>query len=206
MAPRRLPRAVREQQILDAAVVIFSRQGFHEAAVDDIAARAEISKPMVYSYVGSKEELFAACIRREGLRLIEALAAAAGRGNTPDEKLWWGVRAFFGFVASHRDGWTVLYTRARGQEPFAEVIVSLRARMLELVAGMYAEAGAPDPYALAHAAVGAAESFADWIIDHPERDPETTATRLVSALWSGARAAVGGGLDTDGARAGHGEG
>ena len=46
---KRLPRAVREQQMLDAAVQMFSVNGYHETSMDAIAAKAEISKPMLYS-------------------------------------------------------------------------------------------------------------------------------------------------------------
>ena len=47
---KRLPRAVREQQMLDAAVQVFSVNGYHETSMDAIAGKAEISKPMLYLY------------------------------------------------------------------------------------------------------------------------------------------------------------
>src|SRR5436305_2191604 len=112
----RLPRSVREQQMLDAAVAVFSAAGYHAASMDEIAERAGISKPMVYAYLGAKEELFIACVHREGTRLMESIVAAAGSGLPPDEQLWRGLRAFFGFVGQHREGWSVLYRQARGQE------------------------------------------------------------------------------------------
>jgi AcrR family transcriptional regulator len=56
----RVPRALREQQMLDAAVKVFSRRGFHAANMDEIAERSGVSKPMVYAYHGTKEELFVA--------------------------------------------------------------------------------------------------------------------------------------------------
>ena len=71
---KRLPRAVREQQMLDAAVKVFSENGYREASMDSIAAEAEISKPMLYLYYGSKDELFSACIERESTRFIEAMS------------------------------------------------------------------------------------------------------------------------------------
>ena len=67
-----MPRAVREQQMLDAAVQIFSVNGYHETSMDAIAAEAKISKPMLYLYYGSKEELFGACLDRELSRFISA--------------------------------------------------------------------------------------------------------------------------------------
>ena len=68
---KRLPRAVREQQMLDAAVQMFSVNGYHETSMDAIAAEAEISKPMLYLYYGSKEELFGACLDRELARFVD---------------------------------------------------------------------------------------------------------------------------------------
>jgi len=73
---KRLPRAVREQQMLDAAVQMFSVNGYHETSMDAIAAEAEISKPMLYLYYGSKEELFGACLDRELGRFVDRVRAA----------------------------------------------------------------------------------------------------------------------------------
>ena len=60
---------------LDAAVQMFSVNGYHETSMDVIATEAQISKPMLYLYYGSKEELFGACLSRELSRFIEAVGA-----------------------------------------------------------------------------------------------------------------------------------
>jgi AcrR family transcriptional regulator len=191
---KRLPRAVREQQMLDAAVRVFSRRGFHAASMDEIAEKAGISKPMVYAYLGTKEELFVACLHREGTRMMEAIAGAAAPDLDADERLWRGLRAFFGFVGSHRDGWAVLYRQARGSQPFAAELAAMRARLVEVVAGMLdhalrargREVRGTDLEVIAYALVGASESLADWLADHPEADPEKTATRMMNVAWLGA--------------------
>ncbi|SCE67811.1 DNA-binding transcriptional regulator, AcrR family [Micromonospora viridifaciens] len=191
---KRLPRAVREQQMLDAAVRVFSRRGFHTASMDEIADAAGISKPMVYAYLGTKEELFVACLQREGSRMMAAIAGAAAPDLPADERLWRGLRAFFGFVGAHRDGWAVLYRQARGERPFAAELAAMRTRLVEVVAGMLdhalrakgREVGATDLEVVAYALVGASESLADWLADHPEADPEKTATRMMNVAWLGA--------------------
>ncbi|MEU5944066.1 TetR/AcrR family transcriptional regulator [Micromonospora sp. NPDC047465] len=191
---KRLPRAVREQQMLDAAVKVFSRRGFHAASMDEIAEDAGISKPMVYAYLGTKEELFVACLHREGARMMQAIAGAAAPELSADERLWRGLRAFFGFVGAHRDGWAVLYRQARGEQPFAGELAGMRARLVEVVAGMLGhalsaegrEVGETDLEVVAYALVGATESLADWLADHPEADPEKTATRMMNVAWLGA--------------------
>ncbi|OKI67852.1 TetR/AcrR family transcriptional regulator [Micromonospora sp. CB01531] len=191
---KRLPRAVREQQMLDAAVKVFSRRGFHAASMDEIAEDAGISKPMVYAYLGTKEELFVACLHREGTRLMEAIAGAAAPDLPADERLWRGLRAFFGFVGAHRDGWAVLYRQARGERPFAAEVATMRGRLVEVVASMLdhalrakgREVRGTDLEVVAYALVGASESLADWLADHPEADPEKTATRMMNVAWLGA--------------------
>jgi len=132
----RLPRSVREPQMLDAAVVEFARLGFHAASMDDIAARAGVSKPMVYAYLGTKDDVFVACLHREGTRVMQAIVDVVDPTLAPDEQLWHGMRAFFGYVAANRDGWSVLYRQAPG--PFADEVATMRARMIEVIAGMLA--------------------------------------------------------------------
>lgn len=197
---RRLPRAVREQQMLDAAVKVFSRRGFHAASMDEIADEAGISKPMVYAYLGAKDELFTACLHREGTRLMEAIVAAVVPDLPFDERLWRGLRAFFRFVGAHRDGWAVLYRQGRGERPFADELATMRSRIIEVVAGMLdrglAADGRPDRAVelevMAHALVGASESVADWLADHPDADPDGMANRMMNVAWIGAGSLLAG--------------
>ena len=192
MPGRRLPRSVREIQMLDAAVVEFARLGFHAASMDDIAARAGVSKPMVYTYLGAKEDVFMACLHREGTRVMQAVVDVVDPELGPDEQLWHGMRAFFSYVAANRDGWSVLYRQGRG--PFAEEVAAMRARMIEVVTGMLARAvetrgrspRTTDLIPLAYALVGAGESLADWLAEHPDEGPESVAGRLMNVVWLGA--------------------
>jgi AcrR family transcriptional regulator len=198
LAPRRVPRAVREQEMLDAAVVEFARLGFHGASMDDIAARAHVSKPMVYAYHGAKEDLFVACLHREGTRLMQSIVDVVDSDLGADEQLWRGMRAFFGYVAGHRDGWSVLYRQAQG--PFAAEHARMRARMMDVITGLLSRAveargrrpRPADIVGLAYALVGASESLADWLADNPETPPDTVATRLMNIVWLGASAMLDG--------------
>ncbi len=191
LVSKRLPRSVRERQMLDAAVVEFARHGFHAASMDDIAAGANVSKPMVYAYLGSKEDLFIACLHREGTRVMEAIAEVVEPHLGPDEQLWRGMRAFFGYVAAHRDGWSVLYRQSRG--PFAGESDRMRTRMIEVVAGMLTRAvesrgrqtRATDLTALAYALVGACESLGGWLLDNNDESPDLIASRLMNIVWLG---------------------
>jgi AcrR family transcriptional regulator len=192
---RRLPRPVREQQMLDAAIEVFSRRGYRVASMDEIAEAAGISKPMIYAYLGSKDELFAACIAREAGRLVDAISAVVGAGGTPAEQLWHALHAFFSYVDEHRGGWLVLYRQARGDDaPFAEQVVTIRANIAAVVASLLGQAMDAEGVALpperelsavANALVGAAESLADWMVDNAGETPTATATRLMNLVWMG---------------------
>lgn len=181
--------------MLDAAARIFSRRGYHAAGVDEIAEAAGISKPMVYLYFGSKEELFLAVVSREAERLNEMITQAVSVGLTPYEQLRRGLEAFLTFVAEHRDGWSVLYRRARAQgDPFANGINAIRDRTIRVVAALLeravTEAGAPMPphqelLAMAHVVVGGCEAMADWVLDREDADPRLVARRTMDLAWLG---------------------
>ncbi|GAB2654445.1 TetR/AcrR family transcriptional regulator [Saccharopolyspora gloriosae] len=191
---RRLPRSVRERQILDAAVEVYAARGFHLASMDEISEVAGISKPMIYAYLGSKEELFVACIQREANRLIEAIGTAVDPEVTPDEQLWRGLRVFFDYVQRNRASWTLVHRQAAaGGEPFATEFGQWRERAVVLIATLLARAteNAVRPMQVqqmepfAAALVGAGESLLDWWIEHPEHTADGLAMRLMNLAWMG---------------------
>lgn len=197
---KRMPRAVREQQMLDAAVQIFGQRGYIAASMDDIAELAGVSKPLVYLYLNSKDDLFTACIRREAQALFDAVRAGVRREVPADRRLWDGLLAFFTHTARHPDGWSVLHLQARTHgEAFAAEVTAVRAEIVTFVTQLIAEAargahqgphqgpGLPEPEAagLAQALVGAAESLADWANTTPHVTAHQAATTLMNFAWSG---------------------
>jgi AcrR family transcriptional regulator len=175
--------------MLDAAVTVFSQRGFHLASMDEIAEAAGVSKPMIYAYLGAKNDLFAACIRREARHLMELITEAVPAGLATDERLHRGLLAFFAFVSEHRDGWIVLYRQAKVREPSAGEIATARAQIIAMVAGLLAGSSSDEAGAralpTAHAVVGAAEALSDWALEHPEETPDALTTRLMGLLWTG---------------------
>ncbi len=192
---KRLPRDVRERQILDAAVRVFSQYGYHNASMDEISEVAGVSKPMIYAYLGSKEDLFGACIRREATRLLEAVTGGIHAELAPDMQLWHGLAAFFRFVGAHRESWRVLHRQATSQGgPFSEEVLTMRGRAISLVDALLVrtatkkgldEQATRATEALAAALVGSAESLADWWLDHPDISDRTLASWLMNLVWMG---------------------
>jgi len=189
---KRLPREVRERQILDAAVRVFSECGYHNASMDEISEVAGVSKPMIYAYLGSKEDLFAACIHREATLLLEAVTQGVQAEQPPDMQLWHGLGAFFQFVGDNRESWRVLHRQAISQGgPFSDELLAMRSRAISLVDTLLVRVATKKGLeehateALAAALVGAAESLADWWLDNPEVPSKAVASRLMNLVWMG---------------------
>ena len=194
---KRLPRAVREQQMLDAAVQMFSANGYHETSMDAIAAQAQISKPMLYLYYGSKEELFGACLNRELGRFIEAVRADVDvKGAlkvSPRELLRRTIVSVLQYIDANRASWIVLYTQATSSQVFAHTVREGRGKIIDLVARLL-EAGTrhPEPdtdfHMMAVALVGAGEAVAARV-SVADADVGEASELLINLFWRGLKGA-----------------
>ena len=186
MAQVRLPRAEREQQMLDVAGRVFAERGYHAASMDEIAGGVGVAKPMLYAYFGSKEGLYLAAVRREAARLLAALREV-GSSHEPREQLRAGALAFFSFVAEQREGWAVLFREAATGGGAAAAQVAQSRRELAATVGVLLHRLAPeaDHEPLAEAVVGAGEALANWWVAHPDEPPERMADRLMAVVWTG---------------------
>jgi AcrR family transcriptional regulator len=190
---KRLPRAVREQQMLDAAVQMFSANGYHETSMDAIAAAAQISKPMLYLYHGSKEELFGACLNRELGRFIDAVRSDIDLKQSPRELLRSTIGSVLHYIDANRASWIVLYTQATSSQAFAHTVREGREKIIDLVARLL-EAGTrnPEPHSDLHmiavALVGAGEAVAARV-SVGDADVDEAAELLINLFWRGLKGA-----------------
>ena len=192
---RGVPRAVREPQILEVAGRVFAARGYHAASMDEIAARADVTKPLIYAYFGSKEGLYIAYIDRAGRDLLERMRTATDPAAHPSERLRAGILEFFRFVGERRDGWHVLYSQAAARGgPLAEEVATLRTAIARMIGRLLLEtipddrnsdATAAALDAVAHAVVGAGESLANRSLANPELPPERAAELLVALVQAG---------------------
>lgn len=190
---KRLPRAVREQQMLDAAVQMFSVNGYHETSMDAIASAAEISKPMLYLYYGSKEELFEACLSRELTRFVETVRADIDLKQSPHELLRRTILSVLQYIDANRASWIVLYAQATSSQTFAHTIREGREKITDLVARLL-ENGTrhPEPdtdfHMMAVALVGAGEAVAARV-SVGDADVDEASELLINLFWRGLKGA-----------------
>jgi AcrR family transcriptional regulator len=186
---KRLPRAVREQQMLDAAVQMFSVNGYHETSMDAIAAEAEISKPMLYLYYGSKEELFGAVLNRELARFVDAVRGDVDFTQSPKDLLRNAVVSYLSYIDANRASWIVLYTQATSSQTFAHTVREGRDKIVDLV-GRLLQSGTRNPEPdtdfdmMAIALVGAGEAVANSV-STGDADVHEAAELMINLFWRG---------------------
>src|SRR5438445_12847748 len=83
----RLPRSARRQQLLAAAQEVFVANGYHAAAMDDIAERAGVSKPVLYQHFPGKLELYVALLDTQAAALTKAVTDALARTTDNRERI-----------------------------------------------------------------------------------------------------------------------
>lgn len=196
----RVPREVRRREVIDLAAALFVERGYDGASMDELARRADVSKPVVYDLVGSKEELFRDVMTLEAEELSRRVSDAVAREPLREERLRAGATAFFRFVGERREKWAALM--AMDAAPVTREVARARRYHTKVVAGLLAQGAAEvgneaDPIltdACAHAINGACEAMAMWWQEHPEVEADVLAgllTELVSpgllALSNGTR-------------------
>lgn len=191
---KRVPRAEREAQMLEAARNAYARNGL-AASMDEIAAEAGISKPMLYSYFGSKEGLLAATAAAAGASLEDALRDLDAQGLAPDEQLWRGFNMVFDFVEEHREAWLLLYPSGDiGQGAIGTGAIRARESMGELLGQLFVqqakesgmgEQAAQQSAMLGHVVTAATIASATWWLDHPDEPRDLVILRLMNLVWMG---------------------
>lgn len=189
-APR-LPREQRRQQVLGAALEVFSSVGYHAASMDDIAERAGVSKPVLYQHFPGKLELYLALLDT-GLDDLEA-AARAALTTTTDNRLRVSamVNAYFTFVQEPSGAFRLVFESDLANEPAVRQRVDATdLELARLSAAVIAEdTGLNDQEALllASGMQGMVQVAARrWLRDGATDTTREEATDLITSLaWRG---------------------
>lgn len=186
----RLPARERRQQLLDVALDVFSGTGFHETTMDDIAAAAGVTKPVLYQHFTSKRSLYLHLVDDVGQRMARAITVKTSDTDSPRKQVESGVAAYFDFVADNRTAFLLLFEGAdRSDADVAEAVNRIEDSMAELVAPLIAAGIEADQQrALAYGIVGAAEAAGRaWATGKLTIDASHLAVEIAELAWSGLR-------------------
>ncbi|HVD56627.1 MAG TPA: TetR/AcrR family transcriptional regulator [Thermoleophilaceae bacterium] len=184
----RVPREVRERQLLELAETLFAERGYGGTSMEELASRAGVTKPMVYELFGSKDGVFRACVDRAVGQMARSVAEAVRAEAEPEARVRAGGLAFLRFAADNRVAWDLM--SMGGQ--FAQQAVDIRRGQAELIHELMLEL-APEGVdereleAAAWAVTAAYEGLAHWMWEHPDVAVEQAADWIVALLMPGLR-------------------
>ena len=187
---QRLPRRERRAQLLDAAREVFVAQGYHAAAMDDIAEAAGVSKPVLYQHFPGKLDLYLALLDQSSEALLAALDEALK--STSDNKLRVSatVATYFDFVDDPGGAFRLIFESDLTTEPGVRTRVdrandACAAALSQVIAE---DTGLTEAEAtlLAAGLLGMAQTAARHWLREAGRIPKSEAARLVASLgWRG---------------------
>ena len=113
----RLPRPARRLQLLGAARDVFVAQGYHAAAMDEIAERAGVSKPVLYQHFPGKLELYLALLDESVDELLKAVSDALSSTNDNRQRVPATFKAFYDYVAGVGEEFRLVFESDLSNEP-----------------------------------------------------------------------------------------
>ncbi|GAA2055997.1 MULTISPECIES: TetR/AcrR family transcriptional regulator [Streptomyces] len=188
-ARRRMTGTERREQLLDIGRTLFAERGFEGTSVEEIAAKAGVSKPVVYEHFGGKEGLYAVVVDREMTRLLDMVQSALTAGH-PRELCEQAAFALLDYIEKYTDGFHILVRDspvAQSTGTFASLIGDI-ATQVEDILGLEFKARGFDPKLApmyAQALVGMVALTGQWWLNVRRPRKSEVAAHLVNLAWNG---------------------
>jgi AcrR family transcriptional regulator len=190
-AAPRLTASARRSQLIEIARGVFAARGYEAASMEEIAAKAKVSKPIVYEHFGGKEGLYAVLVDREMDYVVSRIAEAIGTG-TPRQRVERAAMAFLSYVRDQPDGFVVLsrdapVALARGG--MSSLLNDVAERVADVFTATFRKAGYDPKTApiYAHALVGMVTFVGQWWTETRKPPIEDVASHLAALAWMGLR-------------------
>ena len=189
-ATTRLPRPARRRQLLGAAQEVFVAQGYHAAAMDEIAERAGVSKPVLYQHFPGKLELYLALLDESAQELVRIVSEALSSTTDNKQRVPATFQAFFDFVSSSGEAFRLVFESDLSNEPAVRERLDRTMRdCAEMISQFIREdAGLRDDEArlLGMALVGMAQVSSRYWLSTDKAIPKDAAEQLLARLaWRG---------------------
>lgn len=188
----RMTGAQRREQLLEISRELFALKGLEGTSVEEIAARAGVSKPVVYEHFGGKEGAYAVVVEREMHSLHDAIRSALTTKEAGSrELLERGARALLDYIDQRPDGFRILARDSSLGAPggsFASLLSDIAAQVADLLETEFSRLGQDPQYAglYAQALVGlVAMTGQQWLDRNREPDRQIVARHLINLAWNG---------------------
>jgi len=189
-ASSRLPRPARRRQLLGAAQEIFVAQGYHAAAMDDIADRAGVSKPVLYQHFPGKLDLYLALLDESADELVAIVRDALSSTTDNKQRVPATFRAFFDYVGTSGQAFRLVFESDLSNEPAVrdrlDRTMQECAEMVSQFIHSDAGLGKAEAHLLGMALVGMAQVSSRYWLSTDRAIPKDAAEQLLSRLaWRG---------------------
>lgn len=178
----------RREQLIAVGRTLFAERGFDGASVEEVAARAGVTKPVVYEHFGGKEGLYAVVVDREMQRLEEVITQALSHGRSR-ARIEQAVIALLTYVEEETDAFQIL---VRDMMPgkgrtYSTLLNDAVVKVTEILSGALERSGLDTTHAVlqGQALVGMVASTAQWWLEEREYSKEEVATHIVNLCWNG---------------------
>ena len=187
---QRLPRQARRRQLLGAAQEVFVAQGYHAAAMDDIAERAGVSKPVLYQHFPGKLELYLALLEEHATELVKRVRTALESTTNNKQRVAVAVAAYFDFVSGEDEGFRLVFESDLRNDPLVrDRVERMTSECVDAITETIAhDTGftAAEATLLSVGLTGMAEIGARWWLSTEDRMPKERAVELLAGLaWRG---------------------
>ena len=183
--------AQRREQLLEIARELFAERGFEGTSVEEIAARAGVSKPVVYEHFGGKEGAYAVVVDRETQALHTSIRSALTTpGAGTRELLERGAMALLDYIDGRPDGFRILSRDSSAGQPsgsFASILSDIAAQVEDILAGEFERTGHDPQFAglYAQALVGLVAQTGQQWLENREPSRQVVARHLINLAWNG---------------------
>jgi AcrR family transcriptional regulator len=185
----RMTAAERREQLIQTARVVFAERGYDGAAIEEIASRAGVSKPVVYEHFGGKEGLYAVVVDRDVTLLLAMMRDALSSGNAR-QLLEQAATAFLDFIDAHPDGFRILVRDSPiGSQgaSFQSILGDVASRVEGILVAEFKARGFDAKAAPLYSQmlVGMVGTTGQWWLDTRKPDKHVVAAHLVNLAWNG---------------------
>ena len=176
----------RREQLVQVGRTLFAERGFDGTSIEEIAARAKVSKPVVYEHFGGKEGLYAVVVDREMSNLLDRLTVVLSAGPRPRELVEQAALALLTYIEEETDGFRIL-SRDSASGAFSSLLNDIATQVEYVLVREFGQRGISTKHAAMYAQmlVGMVAVTGMWWLEERKPKREEVAAHLVNLGWNG---------------------